>query len=89
MDEAAVSLISPLVVAFGSYGLAPNRPLLQIAYVHADPMQVVFHSTHLTFEEWFKVVLAGAFVFAWRKRSFAASAEAPLLSRLRRAGAIV
>jgi hypothetical protein len=36
-------------------------------------MQVVFHSTHLTFERWFKVVLVGAFVFAfspkWSKRS--------------------
>ncbi|MCS6303081.1 MAG: cation-transporting P-type ATPase [Nitrospira sp.] len=39
--------------------------LLQIAYVHTGPMQVVFHSTHLTFEEWFKVVLVGAFVFAF------------------------
>ena len=28
-------------------------------------MQVVFHSTHLTFERWFKVVLVGAFVFAF------------------------
>ena len=38
--------------------------LLQIIYVHTDPMQVVFHSTHLTFEEWVKVALVGAFVFA-------------------------
>ena len=37
--------------------------LLQIAYVHTGPMQVIFHSTHLTFEEWLKVVLVGAFVF--------------------------
>jgi len=28
-------------------------------------MQVIFHSTHLTFEEWFKVVLVEAFVFAF------------------------
>lgn len=47
--------------------------LPQIAYVHTGPMQVVFHSTHLTFGERFKVVPAGAFVFAWEKRSFAAS----------------
>lgn len=39
--------------------------LLQIAYVHTGPMQVVFHSTHLTFEEWFKIVLVGVFVFAF------------------------
>ncbi len=39
--------------------------LLQIAYVHTGPMQVVFHSTYLTFEEWFKVMLVGAFVFAF------------------------
>lgn len=39
--------------------------LLQIAYVHTGPMQVIFHSTHLTFEEWLKVVLVGAFVFTF------------------------
>jgi hypothetical protein len=50
-----------------SCDLVSNRPLLQIAYVHTDPMQVVFHSTHLTFERWFKVVLVGAFVFAFRR----------------------
>lgn len=39
--------------------------LPQIAYVHTGPMQVVFHSTHLTFGERFKVVLVAAFVFAF------------------------
>ncbi len=46
-------------------------------------MQVVFHSTHLTFEEWFKVVLVGTFVFTFaevEKWSFAASAEAPRIA---------
>lgn len=38
---------------------------LQIAYVHTDPMQVVFRLTHLTFEEWLMVVLVGAFVFTF------------------------
>lgn len=39
--------------------------LLQIAYVHIDLMQVLFHSTHLTVEEWFKVALVGTFVFTF------------------------
>lgn len=41
--------------------------LLQIAYVHTDPIQIVFHSTHPTFEEWLMVVLvrtAFGFMFA-------------------------
>ena len=37
--------------------------LLQIAYVHTDPLQSVFNSTHLTLGEWLKVTLVGAFVF--------------------------
>ena len=62
--------------ALSPEGLFGNRSVLiviavctlpQIAYVHTGPMQVVFHSTHLTFERWFKVVLVGAFVFAFRR----------------------
>ena len=52
------------------------RALLRIAYVHTDPMQVVFHSTHLTFEEWFKVVLVGAFVFAFAEVGKSAACRA-------------
>lgn len=57
--------------------------LLQIAYVHTGSMQVVFDSTHPTFEEWIKVVPAepsSSRSPKWRKRSFAASAEAPLIA---------
>ena len=51
-----------------THGLVVLRPigaLLQIAYVHTGPMQVVFHSTHLPFEEWGNVVLVGAFGFSF------------------------
>ncbi len=57
--------------------------LLQIAYVHTGSMQVVFHSTHPTFEERIKVVPAepsSSRSPKWRKRSFAASAESPLIA---------
>ena len=59
---------------FSREGFFGNRSVLiviavcalpQNAYVHTDLMQVVFHSTHLTFEEWFKVVLVGTFVFTF------------------------
>lgn len=35
----------------------------QVAYVHAPPLQAVFHSADLSLGEWARVVLAGAFVF--------------------------
>ncbi len=37
--------------------------VLQLAYTHAGPLQDLFGSTDLTPDEWFKVMLAGAFVF--------------------------
>ncbi len=36
---------------------------LQLAYVHAGPLQKVFGSTDLTALEWLKVCLAGVLVF--------------------------
>jgi len=38
--------------------------VLQIAYVHAQPLQAVFHSTHLMLEEWIKVIMVGMTIFA-------------------------
>jgi len=38
--------------------------LLQLAYTHAGPLQALFGSTDLSLEEWTKVLLAGAGVFA-------------------------
>lgn len=38
--------------------------LLQLAYTHAGPLQALFGSTDLSLEEWSKVLLAGAGVFA-------------------------
>ncbi|WNB75692.1 HAD-IC family P-type ATPase [Methylomonas koyamae] len=38
--------------------------LLQLAYTHAGPLQTLFGSTDLSLEEWSKVLLAGAGVFA-------------------------
>jgi magnesium-transporting ATPase (P-type)/nucleotide-binding universal stress UspA family protein len=38
--------------------------VLQIAYTHARPLQALFGSTDLSRDEWLKVALAGAFVFA-------------------------
>jgi magnesium-transporting ATPase (P-type) len=38
--------------------------VLQIAFVHAGPLQRVFGSTHLSLGEWLKVALAGALVFS-------------------------
>ena len=53
---------------------------LQIAYVHAPPLQAVFGSTDLTLGEWLRVVLAGAFVFV------AAEIEKLVVRALRRRG---
>jgi magnesium-transporting ATPase (P-type) len=38
--------------------------LLQLAFVHAPPLQAVFASTHLGADEWARALLVGAFVFA-------------------------
>lgn len=36
---------------------------LQLAYTHAPPLQALFNSTDLSYEEWLKVVLVGVTIF--------------------------
>jgi magnesium-transporting ATPase (P-type) len=61
--------------------------LLQLAYVHASPLQAIFHSAHLTVGEWLRVGLVGALVFTIAEvekaviRTFSGTSAVPLPSR--------
>jgi magnesium-transporting ATPase (P-type)/nucleotide-binding universal stress UspA family protein len=61
---------------------------LQIAYAHAGPLQALFGSADLSPDEWLKVTLAGAFVFAVAEIEKAVIRVFRKIRRGRRAGTI-
>ncbi len=61
--------------------------MLQLAYVHASPLQAIFHSAHLTVGEWLRVGLVGVLVFTIAEvekaviRTFSGTSAVALTSR--------